>query len=41
MIIAERAADMGIAIKHIRHWSTMPDATLARLIRPTNRLFNV
>ncbi|KIG50014.1 hypothetical protein PU42_24970, partial [Escherichia coli] len=21
-------------------WSTMPDATLARLIRPTNRLFN-
>ena len=21
-------------------WSTMPDATLARLIRPTNQLFN-
>ena len=40
MIIAEKAADMGIAIKHICQWSTMPDATLARLIRPTNQLFN-
>ncbi len=30
----------GHRIKHIRQWSTMPDATLARLIRPTNRLFN-
>ncbi|APJ71630.1 hypothetical protein RG27_08325 [Escherichia coli] len=30
---------MDTAIKHIRQWSTMPDATLAR-IRPTNRLFN-
>ena len=39
-IIAEKAADMGIAIKHICQWSTMPDATLVRLIRPTNRLFN-
>ena len=39
-IIAEKAADMDTAIKHIRQWSTMPDATLARLIRPTNRLFN-
>ena len=28
------------AIKHIRQWSTMPDATLVRLIRPTNRIFN-
>lgn len=26
--------------KRIRQWSTMPDATLARLIRPTNQLFN-
>ena len=39
-IIAEKAADMDTAIKHIRQWSTMPDATLARLIRHTNRLFN-
>lgn len=39
-IIAEKAADMDTAIKHIRQWNTMPDATLARLIRPTNRLFN-
>ncbi|AQV24421.1 hypothetical protein BE964_08135 [Escherichia coli] len=36
----EKAADMDTAIKHIRQWSTMPDATLARLIRPTNQLFN-
>lgn len=35
-----KGADMGIAIKRVRQWSTMPDATLARLIRPTNRLFN-
>ena len=40
MIIVEKAGVTGIAIKHIRQWSTMPDATLARLIRPTNRLFN-
>ncbi|KQI88035.1 hypothetical protein AM260_00010 [Escherichia coli] len=33
-IIVEKAADMDTAIKHIRQWSTMPDATLARLIRP-------
>ncbi len=39
-IIAEKAADMDTAIKHIRQWNTMPDATLASLIRPTNRLFN-
>lgn len=39
-IIAEKAADMDTAIKHIRQWSTRPDATLVRLIRPTNRLFN-
>ncbi|AKM77539.1 hypothetical protein BED21_01580 [Escherichia coli] len=39
-IIAEKAADMGTAIKRVLQWSTMPDATLARLIRPTNRLFN-
>lgn len=39
-IIVEKAADMDTAIKHIRQWSTMPDATLARLIRPTNQLFN-
>ena len=38
--IAEKAADMDTAIKHIRQWNTMPDATLASLIRPTNRLFN-
>ncbi|KHH96318.1 hypothetical protein PU48_23390, partial [Escherichia coli] len=25
---------MDTAIKHIRQWNTMPDATLARLIRP-------
>ncbi|APJ59158.1 hypothetical protein OA49_09245 [Escherichia coli] len=31
---------MDTAIKHIRQWSTTPDATLARLVRPTNRLFN-
>ena len=36
----DKAADMDIAIKRVRQWSTMPDATLARLIRPTNRLFN-
>ncbi|PGF73819.1 hypothetical protein BMR22_17685 [Escherichia marmotae] len=36
MIIAEKVVDMGTVIKHIRQWSTMPDATLARLIRPTN-----
>ena len=39
-IIVEKAADMDTAIKRIRQWSTMPDATLARLIRPTNQLFN-
>ncbi|KXM20450.1 hypothetical protein AUS24_24940 [Escherichia coli] len=33
-IIAEKAADMGTAIKRVLQWSTMPDATLARLIRP-------
>ncbi|OJS51003.1 hypothetical protein BK403_10015, partial [Escherichia coli] len=25
---------MDTAIKHIRQWNTMPDATLASLIRP-------
>ncbi|EWC53819.1 hypothetical protein G654_21524, partial [Escherichia coli EC096/10] len=30
-IIVEKAADMDIAIKHIRQWSTMPDATLVEL----------
>ncbi|KPO33406.1 hypothetical protein ACU81_21490 [Escherichia coli] len=30
-IIAEKAADMDIAIKRVRQWSTMPDATLAEL----------
>ncbi len=39
-IIAEKAGVMGTAIKRVRQWSTMPDATLVRLIRPTNRLFN-
>ncbi|KYS36467.1 hypothetical protein AML24_13880 [Escherichia coli] len=33
-IIAEKAADMDTAIKRVLQWSTMPDASLARLIRP-------
>ncbi len=37
-IIAEKAADMDTAIKRIRQWSTLPDATLARLLRPPNQL---
>ena len=39
-IIAEKAGVMGTAIKRVRQWSTMPDATLVRLIRPTTRLFH-
>ncbi|ANO90168.1 hypothetical protein GJ11_15835 [Escherichia coli] len=35
MIIEGKAVDTDIVIKHIHQWSTMPDATPARLIRPT------
>ena len=35
MIIAGKVVDTDIVIKHIHQWSTMPDATPARLIRPT------